>query len=168
MNLLSSFNLCATWPMDNQYYDQHLWCLSKLFGSIGYKVGVGTRLCSFQTNGSPGVHSWRIFQIYFLMVAILKHLLLRRIKYHLWKQIRKSNVPTKIKCFTWQVCRRACLTRETEKERFRDCQGASFAMKRRKQIVICFLIVEWLLKCDICFSISSKNHGWCLSIQQIF
>ncbi|WMV38706.1 hypothetical protein MTR67_032091 [Solanum verrucosum] len=34
-----------------------------------------------------------------------------------WKQIWKSNTPTKIKCFTWLVCRRACLTQERLKKR---------------------------------------------------
>lgn len=34
-----------------------------------------------------------------------------------WKQMWRSSIPTKIKCFTWQVCRRACLTQEKLKKR---------------------------------------------------
>ncbi|WMV13369.1 hypothetical protein MTR67_006754 [Solanum verrucosum] len=34
-----------------------------------------------------------------------------------WKQIWKGNIPTKVKCFTWLVIRRACLTQEKLKKR---------------------------------------------------
>ena len=67
-----------------------------------------------------------------------------------WKQIWKSNIPTKIKCFTWKVCRRPCLTQEKLKKRgFEIVSRCFFARKRRKQITICSCIVNLLLNYDI-------------------
>ncbi|WMV47512.1 hypothetical protein MTR67_040897 [Solanum verrucosum] len=34
-----------------------------------------------------------------------------------WKQMWKCNTPTKVKCFTWLVSKRACLTQEKLKRR---------------------------------------------------
>ena len=44
-----------------------------------------------------------------------------------WKQIWKSNIPTKIEGFTWKVCRRACLIQEKLKKRGFEIVSRCFA-----------------------------------------
>ena len=50
-----------------------------------------------------------------------------------WKQIWEGNTPTKVKCFTWLVTTRACLTQEKLRKRgFQIVSRFSFVMRRKK------------------------------------
>lgn len=50
-----------------------------------------------------------------------------------WKQIWKSNIPTKIKDFTWKVCKRACLTQEKLKKRGFEIISRCFFCKEKEE-----------------------------------
>lgn len=57
-----------------------------------------------------------------------------------WKMIWKNRTPTKIKCFTWLVARRACLRQENLEKR--GFQIASCCSLCKEEVVTCFYIAK--------------------------
>lgn len=82
----------------------------------------------------------------------------------IWINVWKNIAPTKVKCFTWLVVRKECLTYEV------------LQMKGRVVVIRCFLCNEigeinnhLFLHCNCSigtyFSVSQRHCGQCLNIQ---
>ncbi|WMV50234.1 hypothetical protein MTR67_043619 [Solanum verrucosum] len=73
--------------------------------------------------------------------------------------------PTKIKCFTRLVVRRACLTHEVLQKKGRVVVTRFFcAMKPERQTTIFFCIASSPHNCGICSSVLQRRNGQCMNI----
>lgn len=82
----------------------------------------------------------------------------------IWKNIWKNMAPSKAKCVTWLVVKKACLTHEVlQKKESVAVARFFYAMRLERQIIIYFCVESLLHNYGICFPILQRSSEQCLS-----